>query len=98
MKLVITRKDHLCEKCGKTIPKGSEAFYVSTRFPEYDDNGEEQVGIFYYSGWSHTHDCTIPKECKENGHDLYKVIDPSDSAYERCKVCGREGHEIKNNS
>ncbi len=55
-KTVIIRKDHRCDACGKTIPKGSKTTFVSARGPRHNGD-DEQVGIEYYKGHYHFELC-----------------------------------------
>lgn len=46
-KIIICRKDHICDTCLKTvIKKGDKAQYDEFKFPKYDDK-DNQIGIEY---------------------------------------------------
>lgn len=100
---VTTRKDHLCEGCGETIPKGTECYYMEGKFPTYDEN-DVQDGVWYYKGWKHLHDCQLPKICTEGEHEWEKEMEldhyvgchrvGAPTGREYCKNCYRIKSDI----
>ena len=78
-KLITTRKEHTCSCCGKVIPKGSKAWYVSKKMPKYEytsDDEEKQVGIDYFRAYF-CFDKTANFECNSEGGIEIKTMVPS---------------------
>ena len=60
MKIIKTRKDHICEKCGVTIRKGTTAITDELLDNTKSSTGKEYLGYFHLD----CHKGTFPREYK----------------------------------
>jgi hypothetical protein len=50
MREIITRKNHKCTFCERTILKGSACMFDKGKAPRYD-NDDNQIGIEFWKAW-----------------------------------------------